>query len=158
MYTDKTVPQTMSAINARLHVPGTKSKPQLDGWVDKNGKFAIGVITDLRWRFRRKTYLRGQARREQGVTIIRGTVPSGLSREGQLAIFGILLVIGLVTLTQGNAMLAIIAVVAGAAFYIPLHGDYVNSEILLGELQKTIKGRFTPPKQSKSTAKKAQTR
>lgn len=155
MYTDKTIPQAMSAINARLHVPGTKARPQLDGWVEKNGKFAIGVTSDLQWRFRRRTWLHGKAIREGGVTVIQGTVPSGVSREGQAVIFGALLLVGILTLTQGNAVLAIIAVLAGAAFYIPLHGDYVNSEILLSELQKTLKGRFTPPKSSKSAGRSA---
>lgn len=146
MYTDKTVSQAMSAINERLHVPGTKSRPQMDGWVEKNGSFAMGVTTPVQWRFRRRTYLQGRAERQGGVTVVTGTVPGGAGRQGQIAVFAALLIVGLLILVQGNAMLAIIAVLAGAALYIPLRGDYDNSEILLSELQKTLNAKLTPPK------------
>lgn len=146
MYTEKTVPQAMRAINERLHAPGTKSRPQLDGWVEKSGNFAIGVTTVVYGRFRRRTILRGRAEREGGITIVQGTVPGGLDRNHQRIILGIMILIGLLTLSQGNAILAIISVLAGAALSIPLQGDYDNSEILLTELQRALKARLTLPR------------
>lgn len=146
MYTDKNVAQAMSAINERLHVPGTKSRPQLDGWVEKSGRFAIGVTTTVRWRFDRRTYLYGKAERQGGITIVEGTVSGGVGRDGQIVVFAALLVIALLTLSQGNAILAIVAVLAGLALFIPMRGDYNNSEILLSELQKALNAKFTPPK------------
>jgi hypothetical protein len=149
MYTDKTVAQAMSAINERLH---TSRRPQLDGWVEKSGRFAIGVTTPVRGRFKRHTFIQGKAERESGMTIIEGTVPSGVSRTGWLVIFIALLLVGLVTLSQGNAILGIIAILAGVTLYVPLTGDYNNCEILLSELQKALNAKFTPPK--KETAKR----
>ena len=146
MYTDKTVAQSMRAINERLHVPGTKTRPQIDGWVDKNGQFAISVTTTVRWRFKRKTVMHARAERDSGFTVIRGTVPSGLSRNRQIAVFVILLMIGLVAFSQGSAIMALVVVLAGAGLSIPLQGDYDNSEILLTELQKALRAKFTPPK------------
>lgn len=147
MYTDKTVAQAMKAINERLHASGTKTRPQFDGWIEKSGQFALGVTTTVRWRFRRKTWLNARAERDSGYTIIQGNVPSGLSRQKQTAVLGIMIVIGLILgFTQGSAILAIVAVLAGAAFSIPMQGDFDNSEILLRELQKALQAKFTPPK------------
>ncbi len=156
MYTDKSVSQTMSAINERLHVPPSKSRPQLDGWVEKSGRFAIGVRSELQLRLSRKTYLQGKAERQGGVTVVEGSVPGGVSREGQLVIFVAMLLVGLLLYTQGYAMFALVVVAVGAALYIPLRGDYQNSEILLAELQKTLNARLTPPK--KTTTKRAASR
>ena len=147
MYTEKTVAQSMRAINDRIHAPGTKSRPQMDGWVDKSGRFAMAVTSKVRWRFRRKTFLHGRAERTGGYTIVQGNVPGGLSRDKQALVLVIMIVIGLALgLTQGSAILVIVAVLAGAAFSIPLQGDFDNSEVLLSELQKALKAKFAPPK------------
>ena len=155
MYTDKSVSQTMSAINERLHVPPSKSRPQLDGWVEKSGRFAIGVRSELQLRLSRKTYLQGKAERQGSVTVVEGNVPGGVSREGQLVIFVAMLLVGLLLYTQGYAMFALVVVAVGAALYVPLRGDYQNSEILLAELQKTLNARLTPPKKSTTTKRAA---
>ncbi len=147
MYTDKSVAQAMRAINERLHAPGTKARPQLDGWVEKNGRFAIGVTTPVHGRFPRKTFLHGQAEREGGVTIIRGNVSGGLPRDKQMLVIGMLVALALGLLVYGgNAIAAIFALAAAAVVTIPLQGDYDNSEYLLTELRKALKARLTPPK------------
>lgn len=146
MYTDKTVPQAMSAINARLHTPGSKGRPQLDGWVEKSGRFALTVTTQVRWRFRRRTTLNARAERRDGLTVIEGSVPGGASREGQAIVFGALALVAVLGMIQGNAILAIVALAAGVVFFVLLEGDYANSEILLSELQKTLKAQLTPPR------------
>jgi hypothetical protein len=146
MYTDKTVAQAMKAINERLHAPGTKSRPQMDGYVEKNGRFAMAVTTRVFGRFRRKTFLRGQAERDSGATIIRGNVPGGLSRNRQIVVVIMLAVVALVIFAQGNAILAIVVGLSGAALTIPFQGDFDNSELLLTELQRALQAKFTPPK------------
>lgn len=148
MYTDKTVPQAMSAINARLHTPSGKGRPQLDGWVEKSGRFALTVTTQVRWRFRRRTTLNARAERREGLTVIEGSVPGGASREGQAIVFGALVLVAALGMAQGNAILALVALAAGAAFFVLLEGDYANSEILLSELQKTLKAQLTPPRRA----------
>ena len=146
MYTDKSVAQAMRAINDRLHAPGTKSRPQLDGWVEKNGKFALAVTSKVFGRFRRKTYLRGQAERDSGTTTIRGSVPSGLPRNRQIFVLVMLAIIALIVFAQGNAILALVVMFSGAALTIPFQGDFDNSEVLLTELQRALQAKFTPPK------------
>lgn len=146
MYTDKSVAQTMKAINERLHATGTKTRPQMDGWVEKNGRFAIGVSTKVFGRFRHKTTMRGHAQREGGTTVVEGNVPGGLPRNRQFVVLGVVLLVAFVFMTQGQAILAFIAAGAGAALMIPFQGDYDNSEILLTEVQKALKARFAPPK------------
>ena len=146
MYTDRTVAQATRAINDRLHVAGTKSRPQLDGWIEKNGRFGMSVTTRVYGRFKRRTLLQGIAERDGGGTIVRGTVPGGLSREKQRIVIGIMVAVGILALASGNAILALVAVAAGAALTIPLQGDFDNAEYLLTELQRTLKARLTPPK------------
>lgn len=150
MYTDKTVAQAMSSINERMHAPATKSRPQIDGWVEKNGRFAISVTSELKWRFRRRTFLHGRAERESGMTIVRGNVPGGVAPEGQTIIFVALLIIAALIFLQGNAIFAIVTIAVGLLLFIPLRGDYYNCEILLSELQKTLNAKLTPPKKSTS--------
>ncbi|MBZ0303916.1 MAG: hypothetical protein K8J31_29530 [Anaerolineae bacterium] len=146
MYSENSIAQAMRAINERLHAPGTKSRPQIDGWVEKNGNFAMTVTTTVYGPFRRRTTLRGRAERDGGNTVIRGSVPGGLSRNKQLTILGIMIVLGLLALSQGNAILMVVSILAGAALSIPMQGDFNNSELLLTELQRTLKARFTQPK------------
>jgi hypothetical protein len=147
MYTDKSVAQSMRAINERLHATGTKSRPQIDGWVEKSGNFAMSVTTTVRWKFKRKTFLQARAKRDGGFTVIQGNVPGGLSRDKQMLVIGIMIVIGLVLgITQSNVIMTIVLVLAGGALSIPFEGDYHNSEVLLTELQRALSAKFAPPK------------
>lgn len=146
MYTEKTVAQALRAVNERINVPPTRSRPKMEGKTEKNGRFTISVTTPVYGRFPRKTVLQGHAERESGITVIRGSVPGGLRRNQQMLLFGILLLIGLLALAQESIILTIVAVLSGLALSVPLQGDFNNSEILLTELQKILKARFTPPK------------
>lgn len=145
MYTEKSVAQSMKAINDRLHLSPTKTRLQLDGWVEKNGHFAMSVRTEIRWGVTRKTVLNGIAEKDGKITVIRGRVPDGASREGQALIFGAMVLLSLVMLSQGNGILAIVVLLAGLGLFVPLRGDYNNSEVLLTELQKTLQAKFKRP-------------
>lgn len=145
MYTEKSVAQTMRAINDRLQTGGTKTR-KYDGWVEKSGRFAFGVTTPVHGRFKRKTVMRGKAEREGGITVVRGDVPGGLARNQQIIVFAALIIVALLLLSQGGAIVAIVILICAAALSIPLQGDFDNSELLLTDLQRTLKARFTPPK------------
>ncbi len=156
LYTDKTVAQCMSAVTERLAAKGTASRPEMDGWVEKGGRFSMAVTTQIAKRFPRKTRLTATVEREKGVTIIRGSVPDGVSREGQAIIFGAFLTIGLILLSGGDALLALLAIALGAALYIPLQGDAVNSAILLKEVRSILSAKEKPlTKKSASASKSA---
>ena len=155
LYTDKTVKQCLSAVNDRLQAKSTSRRPDLDGWIEKGGRFSLAVSTRVARRFKRKTRLHASVEREDGTTVIRGAVPSGVDKQGQAVIFGALLVIGLLILSGGDAMLAIFAVGIGAALYVPLRGDLENSEVLMKELKKTLKAKENPPKSSKSGSRRS---
>jgi hypothetical protein len=153
MYTEKSVPQAMSAINERLHTPGTKSRPQLDGWVEKSGRFSMGITGSVKWRLMRRTVLQGKAEKLGNITLIQGSVPGGVSGQGMLVILGALIAVAvLVYTTQNNAILAGVALLAGVVLYIPLVGDFNNCETLLSELQKSVNAKFTPPSGKTTTA------
>jgi hypothetical protein len=137
----------MTALNARMQA---KSSRVLDGWVEKSGRFSISTSCKVARRFTRTTHLRAAAVREEGITVIRGYVPDGASRESQAVIFGALLLISLVLVASGNALLAGAAVVAGVLMYIPTTGDHINSEVLMSEVQRTLGAKATLPKKLKS--------
>ncbi len=155
LYTEKTVAQCMSAVTERLAAKGTASRPEMDGWVEKGGRFSMAVTTQIAKRFPRKTRLTATVERERGVTIIRGSVPDGVSREGQAIIFGAFLAIGLILLSGGDALLALLAVALGAALYIPLQGDAVNSAILLKEVRSILSAKEKPPKKTSASGRTA---
>ncbi len=163
LYSEKTAAQCLTAINARMHVKETSTRPALDGWVEKSGAFSIGVSTTVIGKFTRRTYLKAKVERQSGVTIIRGSVPNGVSKEGQLVVFGALALVTLGIMGSGNALFALLMIPFAAYLYIPMRGDLLNSEILIDEVQKTLKAKVKPPKKtsdsksSKATISKATT-
>lgn len=152
LFTEKTPSQCMKALQERLQAKATKSRPALDGWVNKSGKFSISMSSTVWGRFTRKTRLRAEASRESGITVIRGFVPNGASRETLFIIGGAVGALAVLMFARGNLVYAILAVIAGGALIVPLRGDYRNHDVLLYELEKTLKAKPTPPK---PTGKKA---
>jgi hypothetical protein len=146
LYTDKSVRQCLSAINDRMQEKETKSRPAMDGWIEKSGEFAITTTCPVAFKFARTTKLRAHAKRENGITIVQGVVPNGASRQQQTVIFGVLGLVALVVIANGDAMLGLMALLLGFALYIPLTGDYHNSEILYKDLKRILKAKETPPK------------
>ena len=146
LYTEKTIAQSLTALNARMQAKGTSTRPALDGWVEKNGAFSLAVTSLVAGRFNRTTHFRGKLEREAGVTVLKGQVSRGATRENMIVIFAVIAVIALMLVAMGSTWMGLILLPIGAALYIPLAGDAFNSDLLIGELQKTLKARDTPPK------------
>ncbi len=155
LYSEKTVTQCLTAINARMHVKGTGSRPTLDGWVEKSGAFSISMSAPVIGKFARRTVLKAKVERESGLTIIRGSVPNGVSRQQQVFIFVALALVAIMIISAGNALLGLLLIPFAAYLYIPLHGDYLNSEVLIDEVQKTLKAKPKPPKKTSGDSKSA---
>ena len=155
LYSEKTVTQCLTAINARMHVKGTGSRPTLDGWVEKSGAFSISMSAPVIGKFARRTVLKAKVERESGLTIIRGSVPNGVSRQGQAFIFVALALVAIIIIGEGNALFGFLLIPFAAYLYIPLHGDYLNSEVLIDEVQKTLKARPKPPRKTSGDSKSA---
>jgi hypothetical protein len=155
LYSEKTVTQCLTAINARMHVKGTASRPTLDGWVEKNGAFSISMSAPVIGKFTRRTVLKAKVERENGITTIRGSVPHGVSREGQAIIFVALAIVAVIIITEGNALFGFLLIPFAAYLYIPLHGDHLNSALLIDEVQKTLKAKPKPPKKTTGETKPA---
>ncbi|GAB4309420.1 MAG: hypothetical protein Kow00117_02770 [Phototrophicales bacterium] len=146
LYTERTVSQCIKDLQARLEQKGTKSRPELDGWIKKGGDFSIAVTTKVAGRFAKTTRLSGSMERDKGVTIIEGYVSDGVSPFWLMVLAILLLVVCGVIFASGERMLAMVVFVLGLAAYIPLRGDYINSDILLIEVEKTLKASPKPPK------------
>jgi hypothetical protein len=156
-YTDKTVAQCLSALNERMHVKGTSSRPAIDGWVEKSGSFSLAVTGTVKGRFRRTTSLHGKMERQGSYTTIRAHVNAGATRENLIVIYGALALVALALVATGNVLMALVVPLVGTALYVPLTGDNENSDFLLNELRKTLGAKATPPKAgaSKAAAPKA---
>ena len=146
LFTDKSVKQCTSAINERLQTKGTKTRPELDGWIEKGGKFSLAVTSKVARRFSRTTRLSGKAEKEGTSTVIRGHVSGGVSPQGLRMLFAGLVIVVVLLFISGNQMIGFLTVIAGGFAYVPLWGDYVNSEILLIEVERTLKASPTRPK------------
>lgn len=146
LYSEKTVTQCLTAINARMHVKETSTRPALDGWVEKGGAFSIIMTAPVVGKFRRRTALTAKVERQGGITVIQGSVPSGVSRDGQAVIFIALALVALAMMGSGNVLFGLLLVPFAAYLYIPLHGDYLNSSVLVDEVEKTLKAKARPPK------------
>lgn len=149
LYTEKTVAQCLKDLNGRLQAKATKASPGLEGWIEKKGDFALKVTTPVIGRFKRTTRLTGHILRERGVTIIQGYVADGVG-PGWLRLMGAgMVAVALLLALSGQYLLAVAVIATGLAAYIPLRGDYVNSDILLIAVEKTLKASPKPPKQKK---------
>lgn len=149
-YTEKTVTECIRAINERSGLKATANRPSLEAQAEKGGNFTLAASSKVFGRFLRTTYLSGTLTREGGVTIVKGMVSQGMSKENQWMMMGVLAIIGLLLLFNGDLILGILAVILGAALYIPLRGDHENSEFLLKELRLALKAKDTPPKKADS--------
>lgn len=146
LFTDKTVSQCMRDLNERLEAKPTKTRPELNGWIQKGGKFSVSVRSQVLRRFSRRTRLKATASRESGVTVIRGYVSDGVNPFWLRVLTGVVVVVALLLLLVGEPMLALVTLVFGVLAYIPLRGDYINSDTLLLELERTLKASPKPPK------------
>lgn len=151
-YSEKTVSQCMLALNERLHQKSGK----LDGWVEKNGNFSISVSTKVLRRFSRSTRLQGQVTKENGVTVVRGYVSNGADPQNRYMIYGMLLALGGLLALAGYLLIGLAIIALILPLNIPLEGDYINSQTLTGEVQRTLKAKATlPAALRKTTAKKS---
>jgi hypothetical protein len=146
-YTDKTIAQSMTALNERLQAKGSRN---LEGWVEKNGHFSLSIATPVIGKIMRRTHLRGKVERESGVTQVILNVPSGATRVGQAVIFVACGLLALALLVNGTLLPALLILFAGAALYVPLAGDQKNSPLLLNEVQRTLKTSVKPPRKSET--------
>jgi len=144
-YTDKTVSQCMIALNERLQTKSAK----LEGWVEKSGRFSLGVTTTVMRRFPRTTRLEARVERENGITVIKGFVSDGVEPRQRAIIYGALVLAGVLIILSGSLLPGLLALVAPLPLNIPLEGDCNNSQILLGELQRTLRAKSTPPSPTK---------
>lgn len=146
LMTDRTVNQCMKALHERMQIKGTKARPTLDGWIEKNGQFMISVTSPVFGKFTRTTRLHATAAREDGTTVIRGYVPNGVPKNRLIAVGIGLGLLALYMFAQGNLMAALLVLLLGGAMLIPLWGDYRNHDVLLYELEKTLKAAPPDPK------------
>lgn len=146
LFTEKTTNQCMKALHERLQANATKTRPELDGWIEKSGRFSISMSTQVLGKLSRRTRLRGTAEREKGVTVIRGFVPNGMSGRWLAVIGGCVALLAGYFLLVGELVLSILVFLFGMAMLIPLWGDHRNHDVLLYELEKTLKAKPAPRK------------
>lgn len=145
LYTDQSIKQCTTALTERMEVKGTKARPEIGGRIEKGGKFTLEISGQIAGALKRTTRLRATMERENGVTVIRGFVPSGVPRERILIVMGSLLFVGLILFLNGSGLLGIVAMGFAIFAYIALVGDYNNREYLIKEVKKILKAKETPP-------------
>lgn len=148
LYSEKPVAECVKALVERLGQSATSTRPKLEGYADKSGKFALGLSSNVFGGFARKTWIEGVMSKETGVTVIRGTVPDGATPQRQRYIMIATPVIGLFLAINGALMLAFMAVVLMLIVLVTLRGDYYNGDRLLLEIERLLKATPRPPKKA----------
>lgn len=143
-YTDKTVAQSMAAITERLHA--RSSKGAIDGWADKDGRFSMSLTAPVVGRLTRHTVLTGRIEREGGITVIRGSVPSGVAPSERRIAYALLAVGAAFSIASGNILFTALLIPASALLYLSMHGDYENHQQLVGDVKRILKATEKPPK------------
>lgn len=145
LYAEKSVSECVKALNERIDAK-KNSKQGVRGKADKNGDFSLWISTKVIFIFKRTTTMNAKIRRESGNTLIEGFVPDGMSPYW-MGIAGLFLV-GVCAgfLLIGETVLAVLGALIGAISYVILRGDYRNSDLLLLEVERTLKASPKPPK------------
>jgi type IV secretory pathway VirB3-like protein len=146
LYTEKSIAQCLRELNERMQIKGTKSRPEISGWIEKDGVFSIAVRTPVIARIHRTTHLNARMERDKGITVIRGYVSDGVSPYWTVVLAIVLLLVMAGFVYIDRLIYALLTLLFGLAAYIPMHGDYVNSDILLIEVERTLKASPRPPK------------
>lgn len=144
LYTDMPVKQVLNNLTERMEAKPSKSRPEMDGWIEKGGAFSISITTKILRRFNRTTHLRGIVERENGSTVIRAAVPHGVPRKQIPIIIVAASLLGLVIMLNTDKLLGLFTVALGCALYIPLVGDNENSDVLVKELKRLAKAKDKP--------------
>jgi hypothetical protein len=145
LYSEMTVRQCTTAIIERMEQAPTKTRPELSGHIEKDGKFTLFVSSQVASSFNRTTRMYGKAEREGDVTVLEGYVSAGVPHNRIWIVIVAVVFVGLIMFNNGNSLLGLSTVFLGFALYIPLVGDYNNSEILLKELKRVTKGKDKAP-------------
>ena len=148
LYSEKPVAECAKALVERLGQSATSTRPKLEGYADKSGKFALGLSSNVLGGCARKTWMEGVISKESGATVIRGTVPDGATPQRQRYIMIAIPVIGLFLAVNGALMLAFMAVVLMLIVLVTLRGDYYNGDRLLLEIERLLKATPKPPKKA----------
>jgi len=146
LYSEKAATECIKALTERLHQSETPTRPALDGFVHKNGKFRIGVELGVFRQITRKTWVEGQIIKEGALTLIRGQVPEGATPGRQRFIGFLIPIAGGIMALRGELLLGLLAMVLIGYVLITVRGDYYNSDRLLMELEKNLKASPKPPK------------
>jgi hypothetical protein len=144
LFTNKTVKQCTTELNARFEEKETKSRPAVGGYVEKGGNFMLTTSGRVLF-LNRVTRLKGTLTKEKDLTLIQGYVSDGVPTE-KVGI--IMLALGFVALTmllKGQAIFAILVGAIAVGAYITLIGDYTNSTYLLKELKRMTGAKDKPP-------------
>ncbi len=86
-----------------------------------------------------------------------GTVAGGVNSHGRMIIIGALVVVAMALTLSGSPVLGAVFIPASFWIYVPLKGDYHNSAVLIGEIQKALKARSTPPKPARTQSSRKST-
>ncbi len=100
----------------------------------------------MRCRFRRVTRLDAECTREQGLTVIRGSVSEGVPPRVQpyILVATVIVSLLLVLVTQIAAAVGVLAV--GVLLYRMVRADWLNSDKLLLEIERALKASPKRPK------------
>lgn len=142
--TEKTVSQCIAAINERLQAP----RSPISGWADKKGRFSISVASKLLGvlPMQRITQLDAEITRESGVSVIRGSVPEGVSPRSQPFILLGTIAISIALLLVDQIAPALLVLGVGILAYATVRADWLNSDKLLLEVERALKASPKPPK------------
>lgn len=153
LYSEKPVAECVKALTERLGQSVTATRPKLEGYAEKSGKFALALSSHVPGGFSRKTWLEGTMSKEAGVTVIRGSVPDGATPQRQRYIMIATPAVGLFLAATGALMLAFMAVALMLIVLATLRGDYTNGDRLLLEIERLLKANPKAPKKAASAKK-----
>lgn len=154
LYTEMTVKQAVKAARERMEQKATKTRSAIEGTVTDEGALVWAVDRKV-WRsFHRTTRLRATIWRESGLTHIEGSVPDGVGRDGMALIMGGVVLLALVLFAQGDLIFALMVLGIGVVMGSQIWGDHLNHDVLLVELERTLKAKvYNPPKDVKAPKK-----
>lgn len=154
LYSEKSVAESVKALNERMAQSATSTRPKLSGQVVRSGDFTLAIESKVYGRVPRKTYIQGKIQKESGTTVIRGSVPDGWPPQRQRLLMVAIPVSAIALLVIGEFLPAVLVAALLFVLLTIVRGDYANGDRLLLELERNLKATPKAPKKPPPPARK----
>ena len=143
LYTDKNLQDCQTALIERMHARPTKTRPLIDGWINKDGTFLLWMTGNVYGPIDIRTRYNGVIIEDtaSNSTLIVVRLPwSGDASQTLVIIFASVL-LAIIVATSGNFVGGFVVLLIGVALILVLRTNTANNDIFVKTIKQTLRAR-----------------